>query len=62
MKLNAMYEKIRVTPAMVSHWIGSDHDSKEDLLALLVELANGDYSSEELREDVLNHCDGQGVA
>jgi hypothetical protein len=52
-----MYEKIRVTPAMVAHWVGSDHDSKEALLALLTELANGDYSPEELREDVLDLCE-----
>ena len=57
MKLNSMYEKIRVTPAMVAHWVGSDHDSKEALLALLTELANGDYSPEELREDVLDLCE-----
>lgn len=36
------------------HWVGSDHDSKEALLALLVELANGDYKPEEFRADVLD--------
>jgi len=59
MKLNQMNEKIRVNQRMVAHWVGSDHDSKEALLGLLVELANGDYSPEEFREDVLNLCDGE---
>lgn len=53
MKLNQMHEKIRVDQAMVTNWVGSDHDSKSTLLELLVELANGDYTPEEFREDVL---------
>jgi hypothetical protein len=43
----------KVNQAMVKHWVGSDHDSKEALLGLLVELANGDYTPKEFREDVL---------
>ena len=54
-----MNEKIRVNQRMVAHWVGSDHDSKEALLGLLVELANGDYSPEEFREDVLGLCLGE---
>jgi hypothetical protein len=54
MKLNSMHEMIRVDQMMVSHWIGSDHSSREALLGLLVELANGDYSPVEFREDVLD--------
>jgi hypothetical protein len=54
MKLNSMHEMIRVDQMMVSHWVGSDHDSKEALLGLLVELANGDYTPAEFREDVLD--------
>lgn len=44
----------RISQIMVSHWVGSDHDNKEALLGLLVELANGDYTIEEFREDVLD--------
>ena len=54
MKLNQMHEKIRVDQMMVAHWVGSDHDSKGALLALLVELVNGDYTPEEFREDILD--------
>ena len=57
MKLNSMYEKIRVTPAMVAHWVESDYYTRDTLLDLLVELANGDCSPEEFREDVLNLCE-----
>lgn len=44
---------MKVNQMMVSHWVGSDHDSKEALLGLLVELANGDYKPEEFKSDVL---------
>ena len=44
----------KVDQFMVKHWVGSDHDSKEALLGLLVELANGDYTPQEFREDVLS--------
>ena len=43
---------------MIAHWVGSDHDSKEALLELLVELANGDYNPEEFRGDVLDLWEG----
>jgi len=58
MKLNQMQEKIRVNQRMIAHWVGSDHDSKEALLELLVELANGDYNPEEFRGDVLDLWEG----
>jgi len=58
MKLNQMHEKIRVDQTMVTHWVGSDHDSKSTLLELLVELANGDYNPEEFRGDVLGLWEG----
>jgi hypothetical protein len=45
---------MKVNQRMVMHWVGSDHDSKGALLALLVELANGDYKPEEFRADVLD--------
>ena len=44
----------QVNQMMVRHWVGSDHDSKETLLGLLVELANGEYTPQEFREDVLD--------
>jgi hypothetical protein len=44
----------RINQMMVQHWVGSDHDSKEALLGLLVEMANGDYTSEQFRKDILN--------
>jgi len=44
----------KVDQMMVQHWVGSDHDSKNALLGLLVELANGDYTPEQFRNDVLN--------
>ena len=44
----------KVDQMMVQHWVGSDHDSKEALLGLLVELANGDYTPEQFRNDVLD--------
>lgn len=44
----------KVSQRMVMHWVGSDHDSKEALLGLLVELANGDYTPEQFRTDVLD--------
>ena len=44
----------KVNQMMVMHWVGSDHDSKEALLGLLVELANGDYTPEQFREDVVD--------
>jgi hypothetical protein len=52
-KENEVNQK-RVTQMMVQHWVGSDHDNKEALLGLLVELANGDYTPEQFRNDVLN--------
>jgi hypothetical protein len=46
--------KMYVDEVMIRHWIGSDHDNKEAMLGLLVELLNGGYSVEEFRNDVLN--------
>ena len=45
--------KMYVNEVMIRHWIGSDHDNKEAMLGLLVELLNGKYSVEEMRNDVL---------
>ena len=30
-----------VTQTMIQHWVGSDHDNKDAMLGLLVELLNG---------------------
>ena len=35
----------------VKNWLGSDV-SKQDLIELLTEIANGDYSAQELKKDV----------
>lgn len=44
----------KITSRMISHWVGSDHDNRQELLSLLAELANGKYTPEEFREDVLD--------
>jgi len=44
---------MKIKPIMIEHWVGSDHDNKEAMLGLLVELLNGKYSVEEMRNDVL---------
>jgi hypothetical protein len=43
-----------ITPSMIMHWVGSDHDNKAELLILLTELVNGSYSIEEFKEDILD--------
>ena len=43
-----------VTQTMIQHWVGSDHDNKDAMLGLLVELLNGGYTIDEMRADVLN--------
>jgi len=45
--------KMYINEVMIRHWIGSDHDTKEEMLKLLVELVNGDYDIESFRNDVL---------
>jgi len=48
---------MKVTSRMVEHWIGSDHTGKDELIALLTELINGEYKAEEFRDDVLGLWD-----
>lgn len=45
--------------AMISHWVGSDHDNKEAYLGLLVELLNDIYDVQSMRDDVLGLWDGE---
>jgi hypothetical protein len=45
--------KMYINSAMIQHWIGSDHDSKEEYINLLLEFVNGKYTVEEFRNDVL---------
>lgn len=48
---------MKVTSRMVEHWIGSDHTGKDELIALLTELINGEYKAEEFKADVLDLWD-----
>lgn len=43
-----------ITVKMLRHWIGDVHLNSEELLLLLLEIANGEYKPEEFREDVSN--------
>jgi hypothetical protein len=45
--------KMYINEVMIRHWIGSDHDSKEAYLGLLVELLNDVYDVQSMRDDVL---------
>ena len=46
--------KMYVHEQMIRHWVGSDHDNREAYLGLVRELLNGEYTIEEMRNDVLN--------
>ena len=48
-------ENTRIPNGMVALWIGSDHMNTKDLLHLLTELINEDYSIEDFREDVWDY-------
>ena len=48
-------ENTRIKSCMVASWIGSDHINTNDLLELLTELINKDYSIEDFREDVRDY-------
>ena len=50
--------KMYVNEVMIRHWIGSDHDTKEEMLKLLAQLVNGEYSVEDFRNDVLDLWEG----
>ena len=40
---------------MIADWVGSDHMAHDHLLQLLVEIANGIYTVEEFKQDVLDY-------
>ena len=44
---------MKITKNMVEHWIGSDA-KKEDIISILTEIVNGDYSLELLNQDIIN--------
>lgn len=46
--------KMYVSVPMIAHWIGGDHLNTQELLHLIGELINGEYTPEEMRNDVLN--------
>jgi len=48
-----------INETMIRHWIGSDHDSKEAVLGLLVELLNDIYDVQEMRDDILALCEDE---
>jgi hypothetical protein len=48
-----------VTSKMIAHWVGSDHLNSTELLELLTEIANGQYSPEEFKQDVVTLWDNE---
>ena len=44
----------KVTREQLLYWVGDDNQT-ESLIKLLLEIANFEYDSEGLRDDVLNH-------
>ena len=44
-----------VTEQMVKNWIGSDNFTREHLTEILCQLANGEYSSDQFLNDVLEY-------
>ena len=45
-----------ITKKMVEQWVGSDNQSVDDFLDLLVDLINGTYPIEMFKEDVLDYA------
>jgi hypothetical protein len=45
--------KMYINEVMIRHWIGSDHDNKDAVLGLLVELLNDINDVQSLRDDIL---------
>ena len=44
----------------VRHWIGSDHTSSEQLIQLITDLLNKDYSINQMRKDIIDSDLGNG--
>jgi len=51
-----MEREPRATKEMLLHWLGSDN-SLEASLSVILEVVNGIYTPEELREDIVSHDD-----
>ena len=49
-------ERITVNKEMLELWLGSDNTLEESLIVIL-EVANGIYTPEELREDIISHSE-----
>jgi hypothetical protein len=46
-----MLDQVKVTKEQLSAWLGSDV-TKDTLMSLLLEIANGEYDAETLRSDI----------
>jgi hypothetical protein len=44
----------------VRHWIGSDHTSSEQLIQLITDLLNKEYSINQMRKDIIDSDLGDG--
>lgn len=44
----------------VRHWIGSDHTSSDQLIQLITDLLNNDYSINQMRKDIIDSDLGDG--
>ena len=52
-----MLNQKRITKKQVEAWQGSDNLSPDAFLDLLTELANGEYTIQNFRADVLSYAD-----
>jgi len=48
--------KRKITEEMLLNWIGSDH-TKEELIDVLLSVANGEYAPELLNLDIFDYAD-----
>ena len=50
----------KITVEQFQDWFGSDHCERwQDLTNLLLEIANGEYTAEELNSDVASYTEGE---
>ena len=47
----------KIKSGMVASWVGSDHLNVPELLQILTELINKDYSIDDFRKEVSDYCD-----
>jgi hypothetical protein len=45
-----------ITKQMMENWVGSDNMDADSFLDLLVDIANGNYPADILKEDVLDYA------